>query len=182
MSTITPLFPTLLQTLKYDPPKDLIDYINQYYQQYKYRGKKRSNRLGWQSKPHNIQQLHPIQQHIQDNVGIDLTFHDAWININYQGAYNITHIHPNSDYTFVYYSHDHNTSLVLECPHMYTHHNHITYQPKHTKQQYNLSLEHKIQPTKGTILMFPSYVQHRVEVNPVSHDRISLSWGASCIR
>ena len=182
MSTITPLFPTLLQTLKYDPPKDLIDHINQYYQQYKYRGKKRSNRLGWQSKPHNIQQLHPIQQHIQDNVGIDLTFHDAWININYQGAYNITHIHPNSDYTFVYYSHDHNTSLVLECPYMYTHHNHITYQPKHTKQQYNLSLEHKIQPTKGTILMFPSYVPHRVEVNPVSHDRISLSWGASCIR
>jgi uncharacterized protein (TIGR02466 family) len=181
MSTITPLFPTLLQTLNYDPPKDLTDYINQYYQQYKYRGKERSSRLGWQSKVHNISQLQPIQQHIQDNVGIDLTFHNAWININYQGAYNITHIHPNSDYTFVYYPHDHNTSLVLECPYMYTHYNHIIYQSKHTKEQYNLALEHKIQPSIGTILMFPSYIPHRVEVNPLPHDRISLSWGASCI-
>ena len=181
MSTITPLFPTLLRTLKYDPPKDLIDYIDQYHQQYKYRGKERSSRLGWQSKAHNIPQLQSIQQHVQDNVDINLTMLHAWININYQGAYNVTHIHPNSDYTFVYYPYDHNTLLVLDCPNMYTQHNHIIYQSKHTKEQYNLSLEHKIQPSIGTILMFPSYVPHRVEVNTLPHDRISLSWGASCI-
>ncbi|AOV59768.1 hypothetical protein N231010_069 [Synechococcus phage S-CAM4] len=180
MFMITPLFPTLLQTLNYNPPKDLIDHINQYYQQYKYRGKQRSSRLGWQSKPHNIQQLQPIYQHIHDNVDINLTLNDAWININYQGAYNITHIHPNTDYTFVYYPYDHNTLLVLDCPNMYTQHNHLHYQSNYTKQQYNLSLEHKIQPSKGMLLMFPSYVPHRVEVNTLPQDRISLSWSANC--
>ena len=177
---ITPLFPTLLQTLSYNPPKDLIDYIDQYYQQYKHRGKQRSSRLGWQSNPHNIQQLQPIYQHIHDNIDIDLILDDAWININHQGAYNVTHIHPNSDYTFVYYISDHNSPLTLECPNMYTHHNHLYYQSKHTKQQYNLSLTHKIIPSEGMLLMFPSYVPHRVEINPLPHNRISLSWGGSC--
>ena len=181
MSTITTLFPTLLQTLKYDPPKDLIDYINEYYQQYKYRGQERSSRLGWQSSIHPIHQLQPIHQHIHDNVDIKLTMADAWININYQGAYNLTHIHPNTDYTFVYYPYDHNTSLVLECPNMHTHYNHSYYQSKHTKEQYNLYLEYKIQPIKGMLLMFPSYVPHRVEVNKLPQDRMSLSWGANCI-
>ena len=181
MSTITPLFPTLLTELNLNPPKDLIDYINQYYQQYKYRGKQRSSRLGWQSNPHNIQQLQPIHQHIHDNVDINLTMTHAWININYQGAYNLTHINPNTDYTFIYYLSHHNVELVLDCPNMYTHYNHIKYQSKHTKQQYNLSLEHKIKPTEGMLLMFPSYVPHRVEVNTLPHDRISLSWGANCI-
>ena len=65
---IVPLFTTLLQTLNYDPPKDLIDYINQYYDQHKYRGKQRSSRVGWQSKLHKIQQLQPVQDYLQNNI------------------------------------------------------------------------------------------------------------------
>lgn len=177
---ITPLFPTLLQTLNYDPPKDLIDYIDQYYQQHS-QSNQRSSRLGWQSLPHYIHHLQPIYQHIHDIIDINLTMTHAWININSQHAYNVTHIHPNTDYTFVYYLSQYNSPIVLDCPNMYTQHNHLKYQPKYIKQQYNLSLEHKIHPTKGMLLMFPSYVPHRVEVNPLPHNRLSLSWGADCI-
>ena len=181
MSTIVPLFPTLLLKLQIDPPKDLIDFVHTYYKQKKYTPKQRSNRLGWQSSTLDIPQLQPVHQHIHDNTTIDLALGPAWINVNHTGAYNVTHIHPNCDYTFVYYLTDNNAELVLDCPNMYAYHNHQHIQTQQTKQQYNLGLEHRIQPTKGMLLMFPSYVPHRVEVNTNTESRMSLSWGGDCI-
>ena len=183
MSTIVPLFTTLLQKLNYNPPKDLIDYINQYYQQNKYTVRERSSRLGWQSSPHNIQQLQPvydyIKQHIYLNCNIKLG--NAWININHQGAYNVTHIHPNCDYTFVYYITDSMAAIKLQAPNMYERYNHLVSVDKEYEQQYGMSTEYTVLPVKGDILIFPSYVPHRVEPNLDSQHRISISFGGNCI-
>ena len=183
MSTIVPLFTTLLQKLNYDPPKDLIDYINQYYQQHKYKGRQRSSRIGWQSSPHNIHQLQPVYDYIQQHIYLscNIKLGNAWININHQGAYNVTHIHPNCDYTFVYYITDSKAPLILQSPNLYERYNHLVSIDKQYKQQYGISTEYTIKPSKGDIIIFPSYVPHRVEPNLDSQHRISLSFGGNCI-
>ena len=180
MSMITPLFTTLLQTLNYDPPKDLIDYIDQYYEQYKYRGLQRSSRIGWQSKPHKIPQLQPVQQYLSDNVYTgELVHGNAWININSTGAYNVSHIHANCDFTCVYYLSDECSKLVLEHPHLYEQHNSVkAITDTELKEKYNIKVNHQLSPKKGDLLMFPSYVPHRVETNTSNKVRISMSWGA----
>ena len=179
MSTIIPLFPTLLQKLKYDPPKDLIDYIDQYYEQYKYRGKQRSSRVGWQSKLHKIQQLQPVQNYLDLNLHTSpLVWSNAWININNTGAYNISHIHANCDYTCIYYLTDQCSDLVLEHPHLYEQHNAIqAITDEQLIEQHNIKMVHKLQPSKGDLLIFPAYVPHRVEPNISTNLRISISWG-----
>ena len=183
MSTIVPLFTTLLQKLNYDPPKDLIDYIDQYYQQHKYSVNQRSSRLGWQSKLHYIQQLQPVYDYIKQNiyVSIDIELKKAWINVNHQGAYNVTHIHPNCDYTFVYYITDSKAPLILETSNVYERYNHVVSVDQQYRQQYNILTEYKVKPNKGDIIIFPSYVPHRVEPNKENHHRISISFGGVCI-
>lgn len=176
---IEPLFPSLLLRLNYDPPLDLIDYVDHYYEQHKYRGTQRSNRLGWQSHPHTIDQLHPILQFIDLNTyTTPLTHNEQWININPLHGYNITHTHPNSDYTFVYYLTDDNVSINLVHPHLHEQHNHyISLLPEY-KQQYPSGHRVSITPNKGDILMFPSYIPHYVTSNNKS-TRISLSWNSN---
>ena len=182
MSTIIPLFTTLLQKLNYPPPKDLIDYIQQYYQQNKYTARERSSRLGWQSSPHNIQQLQPIYNYIEQHIYLDcnIKLGNAWININHQGAYNVTHVHPNCDYTFVYYITDSTAPIKLQSPNVYERYNHLVSIDKELKKQYGMSTEYTVYPNKGDILIFPSYVPHRVEPNQDSTHRISLSFGGNC--
>jgi len=178
MSTIVPLYTTLLQKVNYDPPKDLIDYIDQYYEQYKYRGVQRSSRLGWQSKLHKIPQLQPVQDYLSDNLHTSpLVWSNAWININHTGAYNISHIHANCDYTCVYYLTDECSNLILEHPHLYEQYNAVKSVNDELKEQYNIKLVYKQQPSKGDLLIFPSYVPHRVEPNTSNNIRISMSWG-----
>ena len=184
MSTIVPLFTTLLQKLNYDPPKDLIDHINHYYQQNKYTVRERSSRLGWQSSPHNIQQLQPvydyIKQHIYLNCNIKLG--NAWINVNHQGAYNVTHIHPNCDYTFVYYITDSNAAIVLESPNMFERYNHLVSVDKQYKQQYGTTTEYSVYPSKGDILIFPSFLKHRVNKQMTDVPRITCSFNINTIK
>jgi len=179
MSMITPLFTTLLQELNYPPPKDLIDYVHQYYEQYKYRGVQRSVRVGWQSKLHKITQLQPVQDYLSDNLHTcPLIWSNAWMNINHTGAYNISHVHAATDFTCVYYLTDECSTLVLEHPHLYEQHNAIkAITDEQLIQQHNIKMVHKLQPSKGDLLIFPSYVPHRVEPNMSSNDRISMSWG-----
>lgn len=183
MSTIVPLFTTLLQKLNYNPPKDLIDYINQYYQQNKYTIRERSSRLGWQSSPHTIQQLQPVYDYIKQHIYLNcnIILGKAWINVNHQGAYNVTHIHPNCDYTFVYYITDSKAAIVLQAPNMFERFNHLASVDKQYKQQYGMTTEYTVYPSMGDILVFPSYVPHRVEPNSDSSHRISLSFGGNCI-
>lgn len=182
MSTIVPLFTTLLQKLNHNPPKDLLDYVDQYYQQNKYRGYQRSSRLAWQSKPiPHIDELQQVQQHIDDNIYCTrkLIHQPAWININHQGAYNVTHVHPDVDYTVVYYLTDDNSKIILHNPMIYGMWNHLTFLDDQLKKEYNMQVDYPIKPNKGDILIFPAFVPHYVESNTKAHERMSISWGMS---
>ncbi len=179
MSKIIPLFTTLLQKLQYDPPKDLIDYVHEYYEQYKYRGVQRSVRLGWQSKPHKIPQLQPVQDYLSDNVyASTLIYGNPWINVNHTGAHNVSHVHPLTDYTCVYYLTDACSSITLENPDTFRQYSTILSLNNEIKKQHNIKPKHRLKPSKGDLLIFPSYVPHSVEINTTKQDRISLSWGA----
>ena len=179
MSTITPLFPTLLLTLNYPPPKDLVDYCDTYYQEKKYTARERSNRLGWQSKPHIIKELGPVLGQIDRHTYTKPLIHgQAWININPTHGYNVSHIHPNSDYTFVYYLTDDNVDIHLQHPHVYEQHNHYLSLQQQYKEQYPSGHIVSITPNKGDILMFPSYIPHFVDSNNKSSKRVSISWNS----
>ncbi len=180
MSSITPLFTTLLQTLNYPPPKDLLDYVHELNPLLSV---ERSNRLGYQSKSHRITQLQPVLDYINQNVYTkELRHGEAWVNINPTGAYNVSHIHPNSDYTFVYYLTDDNSTIYLTHPHLYEQHNHLLSVQPEVRQTYSLEHYHTISPNKGDILVFPSYVPHHVESNNKYTDRISISWNSDSTR
>lgn len=175
--SVKTLFPTLLQTFNIQPEQHLIDYCYEVYNKEKFRVHQRSNRLGFQSDPHVIKQLQPIHDYIDEHTITSKLIHGrAWVNINPIGGYNVGHIHPNSDYTCVYYLTETTVPIVLTHPHQFEQFNHQVSIKKDAVQQYGMGAIEKIKPKKGDILLFPSYVPHHVESNNVSRDRISISW------
>ena len=83
-----------------------------------------------------------------------------------------------TDYTFVYYLTDDNVDIHLQHPHVYEQHNHyISLLPEY-KEQYPSGHMVNISPSKGDILMFPSYIPHFVDSNNKSTKRISISWNS----
>ena len=177
--SVKPLFSSYIQQLHYYPPPSLIDHCLQEYNKHKFIDKTRSIRLGWQSKTHSIPQLQTVLDYIDDHtVTTKLVHGDAWININPTGGYNVSHIHPNSDYTFVYYLTDSNVPLVLTNPHLYEQHNATVSLSDTVRTQFNIQPYYSITPHQGDILMFPSYIPHHVECNNEMHDRISISWNS----
>ena len=180
---ILPLFTTLVQKLNYVPSDELIDFVHHYYSINKVKLKLRSSRNGWQSPPFKILPLAPVYKYIEENIYLncDIRQTKAWINVNTPGAYNVTHTHPNSDYTFVYYLTDSDAPIVLDCPDTFARYNHIVSVKKEYATQYGIQTGYRIQPKKGDILIFPSYIPHSVETNLSDTDRISISWGACCL-
>ena len=173
------LFPSLLQTLNYEPPQNLIDYCIQYYEKNKYRSVQRSIRLGYQSQLINIPELKPVHDYIDEHsITRGLIHGKQWININPTGGYNNSHIHPMCDYTFVYYLTHTTVPVVLTHPHLYEQVCHSYSLQKDISEKYTMDTVHSIVPKKGDILMFPSYLPHHVEVNHELEDRISISWNS----
>ena len=112
--SVKSLFPTLLQTFNLEPPQSLIDYCYDVYKKHKFHAHQRSNRLGFQSNPHVIDELKPVHDHIDEHTITTKLIHGrAWVNINPIGGYNVGHIHPNSDYTCVYYLTETTVPIVL---------------------------------------------------------------------
>ncbi len=177
--SVNTLFSTLLQTFNYEPPKELIDYCYRLYEQKKFQSKQRSIRLGFQSDGHVIDELQPILDYVDENTITTKLIHgEAWVNINPMGGYNVGHIHPNSDYTFVYYLTHTKVPIVLNHPHMYEQVTHTCSLTKGISEQYNMKSCYYITPKLGDILMFPSYVPHHVESNNEMNNRISISWNS----
>jgi len=96
-----------------------------------------------------------------------------WFNINHRGNYNNSHRHPNSYFSVVYYVKVPNNSgdIVFERPDHMMDYLPIVVPNENTWGSYTFT------PEEGMLLVFPSYLNHRVEMNKAEGDdeRISIA-------
>ena len=174
---------------------DYLEYIdNEKLKQYAYElksssdGREKSNFQGWQSTDIDnsnteIKKLsHEITQRITflyQEFGLktpaDIFISNMWINVNPLGGFNRPHVHPQSIFSGVYYidGDESNGSIVFKHPainHQYHINNEIAEFTNFTSSVY------RIEPVKGKLVIFPSWLEHYVEPNPKSLDRISISF------
>ena len=167
------LFPTIVIKQKLSLPLDeLIDYA--YNLKETTQGVSRSNKLGWQSTHVNIPLLEQQFPLSIPQISKPLTHDKQWINISPTNAFNTYHTHPNSDYSFVLYLTPTTTPITFVHPHLHLGaHNHIgTIDPSPRATM-------EIYPEPNDVIIFPSYLPHRVNENTSPHDRISISWNAT---
>ena len=167
-----------------DKKKELIEYA------YKLRDKEKtgrnaSNRGGWQSQPFPIDGGDVFQDlliNIISNIpsfkkNIDVKC-DAWVNINPSGSFNVKHCHPNCHVAGVFWIKipENSGDIVFISPHDFTSFIEMHSYTDKFKEDTNYYHNYSLPATEGSLLLFPSHLQHKVEENKSDEDRISMSF------
>tara|TARA_R110002012_G_scaffold249498_1_gene427087 strand:+ start:1487 stop:2077 length:591 start_codon:yes stop_codon:yes gene_type:complete len=147
----------------------------------------KTNVNGWHSttdmheKPeykHLVEELYIAQEEIYKDECLDNSPHlgNMWCNINYKGGFNKAHIHPNSLWSGVYYVKTPKNcgTLKIEDPKSSS----LMVRPRKTTQQepQYLWTEVHFEAQAGRLIMFPSWLNHMVEINQSEEPRISISF------
>ena len=100
---------------------------------------------------------------------------NMWANINYKGSLNRPHVHANSLFSGAYYIKVPKDSglLKLNDPRQGTH---FIKPARKEKVPLHLAPEIHVQPQENRIIMFPSWLEHCVEMNESDDIRISVSF------
>jgi uncharacterized protein (TIGR02466 family) len=150
-----------------------------------------SNGGGWQSNDldlatQELAELFAAVRQKLDEVHRAFEFHpsmrqvitQAWININHQGHFNTSHDHPGSLFSAVYYVKGGADKGELELktpiiPHTYTISKEIT-------GGFNAFTGHAmvIPPVTGDLVIFPSWLLHRVNRSQSDEARISIAFNS----
>lgn len=94
-----------------------------------------------------------------------------WVNVNSKDGYNISHNHAGSVISGVIYLQATQTGIIEFQPMNYI------YKINHPCWFYNGSMQ--CHPEDGDIILFPSYLLHRVEPNPIEKERINIAFNIS---
>ncbi len=167
---------------------DLIDWI------YKFKEEnpgisKISNKGGWQSESKTVFTddefkkfsdyiIPPITELLKSyKIPKEIRIVQMWLNINGPNSYNVSHRHPGSDLAgvlwvkqtpesgrFVFDNHDSREEMLT-----------VNMNPQHLIEK-NMLPEIVPEYEDGTIIIFPSMLTHRVEINETNEDRISISF------
>tara|TARA_R110002020_G_scaffold147984_3_gene323704 strand:- start:1528 stop:2130 length:603 start_codon:yes stop_codon:yes gene_type:complete len=172
-------FPTPVYWSQVDNYQELNKYLFKHIKAWhkKDKGVSKTNRGGWHSSTEMgrkaeykplIQELVKMQEFIIREEGYTHgTFlGNMWANINYPGSFNRTHMHPNSNWSGVYYIKvpDNSGLLHLEDP---RHGSNMIF-PKQLgldKMPTRLWRQTNYTPIEGRLLMFPAFLAHHVDVN-----------------
>jgi uncharacterized protein (TIGR02466 family) len=165
--------------------KDLIDWIYNY--QSLTDGVIISNRGGWQSASdfHNEESFLDFKNYILNNAFQSLTHYnrkfslgDMWINVNKKGNYNTSHCHPGSDLSGIFWvkTSENCGCLTFQNPHNFVEFGLTGTIDPNLKQKYNCIEGFTFMPQEGTLVLFPSHLDHRVEQNESDEDRISIAF------
>jgi uncharacterized protein (TIGR02466 family) len=107
---------------------------------------------------------------------------EAWININQKGHFNYSHDHPGSLFSAVYYVKGGADKGELElktpiAPHTYTISSEMV-------GSFNAFTGHAmvIPPVTGDLLIFPSWLLHRVNMSQSEEERISIAFNSRAAR
>lgn len=162
---------------------------------------KRSYHLGWVSKIFELEDNILFKQFFDSKLNdinnfvnlyqllksYSIKCDGIWFNINPQWAYNFTHTHSGCDFSAVYYlqipkvkhnqSHDMGNKIVFDNPNP-SQMNHKFFQKIMNYNEIN-SNTWAIEPQENMLVMFPSYLPHRVNQNLSKEDRISIAFNFS---
>lgn len=108
---------------------------------------------------------------------------NMWVNINGPGGYNVSHTHPDSHLSGVFWisTPDNCGVLRFESPNHFTQYEIIKSYSENIKNSLNLYHDFWLKPTEGKLIIFPSDVRHFVETNQSNEDRISISFNICLI-
>ena len=145
----------------------------------------KSNKGGWQSKD-NYYEDNILSQIISGGLSHlgpcykypDFFIKSIWININKKNDFNCLHAHPECDLSGVLWINIPKGSGNFEfvSPHSFTGSSIIgSYDERFKSDTYNYHA-YQLYPKEGSMLVFPSYLQHQVERNESDEDRISVSF------
>lgn len=143
-----------------------------------------SNNGGWQSQgfgyQHNLflkSLIDTVLKNVSEvykDLGISKVplLGDYWFNVNSKHSFNVSHTHPGSYISAVFYVKvpDNSGRLIFERPDDF--HNWI-----HDIDPNSNNIGKIIQqPHQNLLIMFPSYIRHSVEMNQSDEDRISIAF------
>ncbi len=192
-SVIYKLFPEPVFKYKLKNYKELNEELTQYIYKLKDEDKegiKKSNKGGWHSKPFKLgiegTVQHKFTNEIQKNIldvfknygwkikNTEITIQEMWSIINKNDDFNVLHTHPNSYLSSAYYvkAPENCGKFEIECPNIAK----ANYFPAVEKpNDLNVRII-SIDISEGDLLIFPSYLPHKVARNDSGQDRIVISF------
>jgi uncharacterized protein (TIGR02466 family) len=140
---------------------------------------------GWQSKDNWLdspscnslkKDLEILIKNVSDSLKISdkIRIYNSWVNVNPTGGFNAAHTHPRNLFSGCYY-----LQTPIDCGNL------VFYSPLHAKEMIDanysnvstVTANHLIYPAiAGRVYIFPAWLQHSVQVNQSSEDRISMSF------
>lgn len=191
------MFPTTLLSCRLPEHERLNDSLVEYINKERSAapdGRTRSNALGWQSgnldfdvpvvaefaklvleraREYGLALKWSLPSHMQ------LVMREIWANANGKYAYNNVHNHPNSLLSGVYYVRVEGNcgDLSLFDPRKQA----WTMQPEYSERDSMNSPVHFIGPEAGSLIIFPSWLEHSVNQNLSDADRISISFNINLV-
>tara|TARA_B000000557_G_scaffold144996_1_gene117671 strand:+ start:41 stop:667 length:627 start_codon:yes stop_codon:yes gene_type:complete len=190
-----PLFPLNIHVLeidKFDDYKDQIIKDIYYEKNNDPEGRKLSNVGGWQSDSVGIEQCKSrfIQKiMIESLTGFQPMSNktymkvEGWTNVNKSGDYNRLHDHPVSELSGVLWikTPPNSGNLRFVDPQLFSRYKELDSYTEEFKELTNSFMTYNFYPKEGTMLIFPSVLQHEVTENKSSEDRISYSFNIKLV-
>lgn len=153
------------------------------------KGVEKSNVGGWQSdyikfkKNDYFSNLisHTVRNYLREiNIykELQLVFDGYWVNINQPGALNSMHDHPGCDLAGVIWIKTDKKSGIIKFrhPNHFAEHASFCFYEEDFKKKNNIYPAFWIHPKPGYCILFPSQLDHWVEENKSTEDRISISF------
>ena len=182
-------FPTIIYIKDLPNANELNPYLEKHIIEWSNRDKgvSKTNVNGWHSQTdmnHKkeyeplIKELFQMQNEIieEEHLDIEPRLGNMWANINYQGGYNNSHIHPNSLFSGAYYVKAQPNSGKLHLMDPRPGVQQVMPARKKGKLPRELWRESFYEPVPGRLIMFPSWIWHKVGLNQSNDMRISVSF------
>lgn len=155
-----------------------------------FNGRILSNCLGWQSK--DILSEDFVSQYIKESVkqsifsqfnvkeGTNFRIDNFWINISSKYASNDYHIHNGSHYSGCFYVQCEKKSGSIKInPNLSFNTDWMNFLTDEYKNSYHIHPSVEFHPKEGMMLLFPSYLMHKVNNNLENKERISIAFNVS---
>ena len=184
------LFPTIIHDMvapNFD--QDLCINLSRQFKKKDPKGVEKSNIGGWQSDFLDFKKDDYFSDLISNTISnyfhetkiykeIQLMLHGYWININQPGASNNMHNHPNCDLAGVMWIKTDNKSGAIRFrhPNNFAESNSLSLYDKDFAEKTNAHAGYWMATKPGNCILFPSHLEHWVEQNKSTEDRISISF------
>jgi len=187
------LFPEPVFKYKFDNPKELNIELSKYIYDLRDKdteGLKRSNKGGWHSKNFELKDKNSIQfqfaikvqEYIVDTFkkfgwkikNKNIRISEMWAIINKKEDFNVIHTHPNCYLSAAYYVKAPKNCGKFEIEHPNSAKKY-SFPEVEVRNELNLEVA-SIEIDEGDLLLFPSYLPHKVGQNQSDNDRIVISF------